>query len=75
MYFFVFHFLVLKLLFGYLNFGHSGHQLLFALLMLFNFLNRIKPSDFDYLKIIGKGSFGKVCISIILTMKMSTFIS
>uniref|UniRef100_A0A671NJ66 Serine/threonine-protein kinase Sgk1 n=1 Tax=Sinocyclocheilus anshuiensis TaxID=1608454 RepID=A0A671NJ66_9TELE len=37
--------------------------LLFALLMLFNFLNRIKPSDFDYLKIIGKGSFGKVLLA------------
>lgn len=31
-------------------------------LTIFSFLlcNRIKPCDFDYLKIIGKGSFGKV---------------
>lgn len=23
-------------------------------------VNRVKPSDFDYLKVIGRGSFGKV---------------
>ncbi|KTG06122.1 hypothetical protein cypCar_00003236 [Cyprinus carpio] len=34
---------------------------------------QIKPSDFDYLKIIGKGSFGKVGTNEFHTVKMSTY--
>ncbi len=48
---------------------------MFAVLMLFNFLNRIKPSDFDYLKIIGKGSFGKVGTNSFHAVKMSILMS
>lgn len=46
-----------------------------VLLYKFNhlLLTRMKPSDFDYLKLIGKGSFGKVRILLYMHINKKIF--